>query len=259
MPRRTSRNATALVDGDIPLYQCCSAVEQAIHWEDDWWTLTADAREAREMFDLWISDLRDTLGISKIILCFSSPNNWRNRILADYKGNRIKSRKPICYTAVKDYCKATYQCLSYPTLEADDVIGITATGPKAKKAGYVIVSEDKDFMTVPGRIFNPRTQTYTNVSVEMADKAHLMQTLTGDTADNYKGCPGIGPAKAEKILAESCTWDVVVKAYVTAGLTEEDALTQARVARILRHGEFYIPDSEVNLWTPQPSLLTSAT
>jgi 5'-3' exonuclease len=41
--------------------------------------------------------------------------------------------------------------------------------------------------------------------------------LTGDNADNIKGLYGIGPKKAEKLLAgcdtEESMWEVVVKAY----------------------------------------------
>ena len=254
MPR-TNAKTHALIDGDIPLYQACSAVEHSIHWGDDWWTLHADAKEAREMFDLWISDIKETLKASKVTICFSSSNNWRMGVLPEYKANRAKTRKPVCYAAVKEYCIATYSCLMYPTLEADDVIGLTATNPRNKNV--VIVSEDKDLLTIPGRIYNPRSETYTNVSPEMAHRTHLMQTLTGDTTDNYKGCPGIGAVKAEKILNESCSWEAVVAAYTAAGLTEADALTQARVARILQHKEFYPLTGEVRLWTPTSTSSTS--
>ena len=58
---------------------------------------------------------------------------------------------------------------------------------------------------------------------------------------------------AEKILKQAeqkeC-WGLIVEAYEKAGLTEEDALVQARVARILRHGEFCTKKEEVNLWNP---------
>ena len=31
---------------------------------------------------------------------------------------------------------------------------------------------------------------------------HMMQTLTGDTADGYPGCPSVGKVTAEKILKD---------------------------------------------------------
>ena len=83
-----------------------------------------------------------------------------------------------------------------------------------------------------------------------ADRFHLYQTLVGDQTDNYKGCPGVGPVKAETALGANPTWASVVGCYEKAGLTEEDALVQARVARILRHGEYNKMTCEVKLWTP---------
>jgi DNA polymerase-1 len=43
-------------------------------------------------------------------------------------------------------------------------------------------------------------------------------------------------------------WKIVVKAYEKAGMNEQDALQQARVARILRHGEYDKKTGEVKLW-----------
>ena len=76
-----------------------------------------------------------------------------------------------------------------------------------------------------------------------------MQTLTGDVTDGYKGCPGVGEKKAETILKKG-TWEEVLKAYEAAKLTEQDALQQARVARICRVEDFNYKLGDVNLWTP---------
>jgi len=75
-----------------------------------------------------------------------------------------------------------------------------------------------------------------------------MQTLMGDSTDNYKGCPKVGLKTAEKILAENSTWETVVAAFEKAGLSEEDALENARLARILRDGEYNNETGEVKLW-----------
>ena len=47
--------------------------------------------------------------------------------------------------------------------------------------------------------------------------------------------------KAERAQGPKPSWGAVEKAFVSAGLTKEDALQQARLARILRHTEW---DSE---------------
>ena len=43
----------------------------------------------------------------------------------------------------------------------------------------------------------------------------------------------------------------MVAAYEKAGMTEEEALVQARVARILRNAEYTRKTGEVILWTPK--------
>lgn len=240
----------ALIDADIVVYQSCAFVERPIQWEGDWWTLHSDGREAKELIDVTVAEIVEATSATKVTLCFSSSNNWRMGVLPDYKANRASTRKPLCYRDAVDYCVSKYTTLALPRLEADDVIGITATRPKVKDS-YIIVSEDKDFQSIPGTLYNPKTNVFMKVTKEAADRFHLYQTLVGDSTDNYKGCPGIGPVKAEKILDGGCNWDSVLKTYLGAGLTEQDALTQARVARILRHGEYDRAKARVHLWKPE--------
>ena len=69
-------------------------------------------------------------------------------------------------------------------------------------------------------------------------------------------CPGVGPVKAEECLAEAKIyggpyWSAVVATYENKGLTEEDALVQARVARICRADDYDFKNKEVRLWNPR--------
>ena len=52
------------------------------------------------------------------------------------------------------------------------------------------------------------------------------------------------------VLDEKEAWQVVVETYASKGLTEEEALQQARVARILRHTDYDVEKEEVVLWKP---------
>lgn len=239
----------ALVDADIVLYQASAAVERETDWGDDMWTLHADASEAKQVFDTTIADIREATRATRVTLCFSGAGNFRIRIHPDYKANRVATRKPICYAEVRRYAFASYQTACYPGIEADDVIGMMATAP-SNQYRPIIVSEDKDLRSVPGTLWNPRTRERSRITKAAADRQHLFQTLTGDRTDNYPGCPGIGEVKAGRILDEDCSWDAVVRAFVAAGQTEQDALVQARLARILRHGEYDHATAEVKLWTP---------
>lgn len=251
----------AVIDADIPLYQACSAVETPIDWGDDFWTLHADAREAKMIFDTTISDIKETVGAAATVLCFSGVNNWRKTVLGTYKYNRKTSRKPVCYREVKDYISRNYDFMVEADLEADDCVGLIATGPKSRWRScskVIMVSEDKDLKSIPGTLYNPRTKETQVITKEQANRWHMFQTLVGDPVDNYTGCPGIGPVSANRILDRDCSWESVVKAYEGCGFNEQDALTQAKVARILRHREYNFRTKEIKTWTPTRLSSTSA-
>lgn len=143
----------------------------------------------------------------------------------------------------------TYDAIMFDGLEADDVMGILGS----KNTEFVLVSEDKDMKTIPCQLYNHKTQAVDIITKPEADYNFMLQTLTGDATDGYSGCPKVGPKTAEKILAtdEERTldwmWFKVVEAYKKAGFGEEYALTQARLARILRWREY---NGHVKLWTP---------
>jgi len=81
------------------------------------------------------------------------------------------------------------------------VMGILATKPgnREKYPSLIVISQDKDMKTLPATVWNGKDLvTYTEAE---ADYWHMYQTLVGDAADGYKGCPKVGPVKAEKLLA----------------------------------------------------------
>ena len=180
-------------------------------------------------------------------MCISDPvANFRKKILSTYKANRIGKRKPVCYREVIDWIKAHYITRMIPTLEADDVVGILATKYKGQE---VHSSGDKDFRSIPGVFYNFLQGEIYHISEREADKWFYTQTLIGDKADNYDGCPGIGEKTAEKIFQkEGVSWHTVERTFLRKGLTKEDALQQARVARILRDTEW--KDGKPILWSP---------
>lgn len=240
MPERT-----LLIDGDIVAYQYSSTVEYEVDWGDDVWSLWSDAGAAKRLITQYIELLVDETAADNVEFCFTSKTNFRKDIHPQYKANRKGTRKPVCYREVVRWLSEDYTSHVWDGLEADDVLGILATSGREDE--IVIVSEDKDLMTIPGLLW--RSGEMHNISQEQADYNHLYQTLTGDTTDGYSGCPGIGPKTAVKVLQGVASWDAVVKAYEKAGLTEEDALTQARLARILRSSDFDPQSKTPILWS----------
>jgi len=235
-----------LIDGDILCYTTAAAVEKPVDWGNDLWTLHSDFKEAKQRVDVDIVEFVETLGGTKFTVCLSDSENFRKQLYPEYKSNRVGVRKPVVFSALRDYLIDNWDCQFWPRLEADDVMGILATG----KDECIIVSADKDLRTVPTKVYNPSKPDLgvIDVSETEADRNHLIQTLTGDRTDGYPGCPGIGPARAEKIVDGG--WDAVVDAYAKAGLNEATALTQARLARILRKGDYVRKTGLVKLWAP---------
>jgi DNA polymerase-1 len=236
-----------LVDGDILLYQTATAVEEEIDWGDDIWTLHGDMAAARSTVDITLRRFHTRLGGSgDILIMFSDPNlNWRKSILPSYKSNRRGHRKPVVYKPLKEYLCHTRECYQFPSLEGDDVLGLFAD------EDTIIISDDKDMRTIAGRLYIPHTDEEITITQEEADRNHLLQALTGDSVDGYKGCPRVGPVSADKILKEG-TWSEVVEAYAKKGLSESVALQQATVAYILRKGDYDIDRCKFTrkIWEP---------
>lgn len=235
------------VDGDIVAYRSASACETPIHWGDGLWTLHAREDAVMHHMDVFMQDLQKQSGLKDVWTAISSKNNFRKEVSSSYKANRKNIRKPMLLNFAKDYLFQHWGGKMKDKLEADDVLGLYGTADM----DIVIWSPDKDLLTVPSKHFiNGEIVTITQ---EEADKNFYIQALAGDMTDGYSGCPKVGKKTAEKILAEPPYWEKVVTAYEKAGLSEEVALENARLARILRQGE-YIERAdgtgEVNLWTP---------
>lgn len=238
---------TLLIDGDIIVYRYASTVEQEVDWGDDVWSLWSDAKEAKQLILQYLDHLVEATAADDFLFCFSDKDNFRKTVYPDYKHNRKGKRKPTCYKGVKTWIESKYRSITFPSLEADDVMGILATDGSIE-GETVIVSEDKDMMTIPGLLW--RAAEMQDITEEYADYYHLYQTLVGDATDGYKGCKGIGDKKATALLDDDPTWEAVVTAFEKAGQTEEEALVQARLAKILRASDWDADKQEPILWTP---------
>lgn len=237
-----------LIDADVAVYAAALGAQHPAPFDDDPDLLHdyVDLREARAAFDTEIQTMLSHVEGDAFTLVLSSIANWRKAVLPTYKGNRV-GRRPLAWQHLRDYAVQEYGALIWDNLEGDDVLGILATEPTLERR--IIISLDKDFLTIPGEFYRTTDGTLYDQSPEDARRYHLTQTLTGDRVDGYTGCPKVGPVKAEKILDADCSWAAVVAAYAKQGLTEEDALTQARVAFILHHDHYNQETGEIKLWT----------
>lgn len=257
----------ALIDADILAYQAAVVSEQSFDWGDGMWTLHAFEPDAIRAFNTILNTIVEKTKADDFYLMFSDRDNWRKGVLPTYKSNRSGVRKPMLLRFLKEIAEENYKCVTMPGLEGDDVLGIWMTQPSKLEPvrELILCSIDKDFKTIPGKHYNFKADEFFEISEHEADKWHMIQTLTGDTTDGYAGCPGCGPKGAEKILQAALDegtpwanpaqlreiyWKHVVKAYDKAGFGEEEALVQARVARICRYEDYDHVNKKVILWTP---------
>lgn len=260
-----------LIDGDILVYKHAFAAEQVIDWGEGMFTLHSYLPDAIAAVDQQIDQLMTKLKADEYQLCLTSrTTNFRKAFYPNYKANRTEKRKPLVWEGLYNHLMENHDGKVKDNLEADDVLGILSTWTKEKWGGAerIIVSIDKDFKTIPGKLFRLNTvntdeygEMFT-ITEEEADFNFLVQTLTGDTTDNYPGCPGIGAKRAEAALKlallhkpEAITpmeamWQTVLALYDKAGFGPDYALTQARCARILRASDYDFKRKEPILWTP---------
>jgi DNA polymerase-1 len=263
---------TLLIDADIVAFKIASISQKTHKFQDD---ETGEVIECVDVDD-WedvtprvdelLAEYLQKTKADELIICLSCPTDegWRIGIYPQYKANRDYSKRPVYLSAVKDYMAEKYRSYRKPTMEADDIMGILSTHPTLVPGRKIIVSEDKDLQTIPGWLWNPAKDPKPRLIDEHhANYFHFYQTLVGDTTDNYKGCPGIGDKKATALLEKHChetkhdsefddymAWEDIVALFVKKGLSAEDALLQARVARICRADDYNFKKQEVILWNP---------
>ena len=235
-----------LIDADYIVYKGCAGAEDEIDWGDDVITVISKFSDAMSFVTRDINKIKNEFmwDTPEVVLFFSDSKNFRKKIYPDYKGHRNR-KKPCGYRRVISELSKYYEVIRLPELEADDAMGIYATA----NPGNIICSPDKDMKQIPGKLYN-MDETVT-ITPEEGKQWHYIQTLAGDQTDGYSGVPGIGVKRAVSLFEEKgYNWNTVVEAFKDKGLTEDDALLNARLAKILTNKEY---DGRVIDWTPTSS------
>jgi 5'-3' exonuclease len=243
----------ALLDGDIYAFRSASSAEN-----DD---LGIAIARMEEMIDNTLAETSS----DQFSIFLSGENNFRYSIYPEYKANRNQP-KPRHLLDCKQYLIDKYKAVVSDGCEADDLLGIEQcetmrlrgdlpgrahndVNPLASDT--IICSIDKDLRMIPGNHYSfeisgkitrgPRAgETWVRpaerVSVTELEgtRKFYTQLLTGDSTDNVKGAAGIGPVKAERILADCTTEQEFVNAVRNYFSSDEELLMTGQCLWIFR-------------------------
>ena len=233
-----------LIDADYIVYKACAAAETEVDFGDDIIFVTSSFKEALANVERDLAKIKAEFFDAETILFFSDSKNFRKKIYPEYKGHRNR-KKPCGYKRVIRALGLSYEVIVMDTLEADDSLGIYATA----NPGNVVVSPDKDLKQIPGKLYD--LKEVHDISVLDGHRWHWIQTLAGDQTDGYSGVPGYGVKTAAKLFdKEGYVWETIVTAFESKGLTKDDALLNARLARILQASDYDFTNKQPVLWVP---------
>ena len=224
----------ALIDSDIICYRVgftTNNEDLAIaHFRVDEMIDNILVETKADEFQLWLSD--------------TAENNFRFKLSPSYKATR-KLEKPVHHEAIKEYLITKWKAKISYGMEADDALGIEqckywkAIEGAAGEDGdnySVICTIDKDLKQIPGWNYNFIKKEMSFITPEKALYEFYRSILVGDTADNIKGCKGIGPVKADRLLegkeGEQALFSTVFLAYDAAKHHKDDLLLAGRLLKI---------------------------
>lgn len=280
MTNKRKRKPKLLIDGDLILYRAAVVCETELdlgvlkEGSDPVKVLSNDLRQVKKLFKATVDGIKKDLKGGEVVVCFSDSKNFRKSIYPPYKANRKDKRLPMGWNDLTEWRKGgefPFKTFVVPTLEADDCIGIGMTKPGIDPESVIAVSDDKDFMSIPGKFYRigvkERLPSKHHQTELEADVFFYKQALMGDTTDGFGGCPNVGEKTAEKVINNALNkmkkgddyhavlWRAVVNEYIKKGLKEEDALINARMARILRWEDYDHERKMPIRWLPKYGLL----
>lgn len=241
-----------VIDGDVFLYRFAFAHQFKVRWDDETISEVVEPFDmaAKEM-EKFIIKLLKRVDCDDYIIALSHPRDFRFRVDPNYQAGRANRAAPVHKEPLREYIYEEHPWVQWDWLEADDVLGIMATQDPGR---IIIATIDKDLDQIPGVLYNWNRDTFETIPREQADLFFYKQLIMGDSTDGIKGIPGVGPKKAEAYLDgyygkdEDKIWAHVLDVYHDHGLTPEYALQQARLVRILRHGEYDFDHHKPILW-----------
>ncbi len=185
---------------------------------------------------------------------------WRHHLYEDYKAHRTPMPEVLhasLSTFKSAFMKIGIPSVSFPALEADDVIATLAVKAAAREGSVTILSTDKIFI----QLLSDQILIRDHFQKHNLDRSYVMNkfgvppdrfvdflALTGDTTNNIVGIPSVGSKTAARLLAQFETLDnILSSAYVIPGKLGDAIRTHAENARRARQLSCLMTDLELGL------------
>lgn len=162
----------------------------------------------------------------------SHDKTWRHLLYSDYKQNR--KPPPAELMDNLHLFRETFEALGVPSIllqnyEADDVIATLASKIARTDGKVTILSTDKIFL----QLLSDRLVIFDHFKDELLTNRHVVDkfgvepaqlvdywSLVGDSTNNIKGVPGIGPQSARRLIAAFGTLAGILTAQTEDVLAE---------------------------------------
>lgn len=225
-----------IVDADSCAYAAAGSVkaEEPLNWALN------NAKKAMES----IQDKFDRGLEMQVYL--TGKSNFRDAIAVTqvYKGNRTQPKPPYL-PDVRQYLVDMWGAHIVEGREADDTVAIEYLKDPDNRC---IVAIDKDLLQIPGWHYNYKKDTLVNVTPDEGMRFFYTQLLEGDRVDNVPGLPGIGKAKAPRLIERCRTeqemYQVARKLYAVAYPPDGDKVLQEQADLL------YIHKKDDDRWLP---------
>ena len=186
-------------------------------------------------------------------VAFDHGKTFRDEAFPAYKAQREETPEDIraSVPVIKDIITAmNIPVLQADGFEADDVIGTLATKAGAASIETYMLTPDKDYGQLVRDnvfIFRPRhgggyetmgpKEVNEKYGLSSPEQVIDLLALMGDSADNFPGCPGVGPKTAAKLIGEFGSIDAMLanSSKIKGKLREkvEGAVEDIRMSKFL--------------------------
>lgn len=197
-----------------------------------------------------------------VAVCMDTPvPTFRKKLLKTYQATRPKAPEKLSvqFPLVIEFLdKASIPRLQKEGFEADDVVGTLVSHFNREEPEVMVrvVTGDRDLLQLVApnvQVMMPqigvsKLKIMDEASVEVAygvkpEQIIDFKALVGDSSDNYKGIPGIGPVKAAQLLQSHKTlegiyehidtYDETLKKQLTS--YKDDVVLSQKLATIVRN------------------------